>query len=185
MNLVHSAILTRETTVKTNMHFLRRYCLPPAQRGFTLVEAIVVLAIVGIAATATFMLVGQDRGPRFNGEVEETVAELKRMQGDARAAKDNKEYGVCFDADGWTSYAQDMNDTTDPCASGFAGTIRSEEFSVASLVVDLTPAANRVTFERITGKPTNGTSGTLTFSSTDPQRNRTVRIESSGVINAE
>ncbi|MDP9212114.1 MAG: type II secretion system GspH family protein [bacterium] len=167
------------------MHFLRRYCLPPSQRGFTLVESIVVLAIVGIAATATFMLVGQDRGPRFNGEVEETVAELKRMQANARAAKDNQEYGMCFAANGWTSYGQDTNDTADPCAAGFAGHIRTVGLSVATLATDLAPAADHVAFERVTGKPANGTSGTLTFSSVDPERSRTVRIESSGVINAE
>ena len=142
-------------------------------RGFTLVETMVVLGIIAIVSALTVGLVGFQRVSKFDEEVQTTLAELRQQQSKARTVNDNKEYGMQFATDSWTTY--DVDPAT---ATQTTGTTQTLSNSTLSAVV--TPTASQVTFERLTGRTKNASSATLTFSRSTPSRSRSIKIEPDG-----
>ncbi len=146
-----------------------------AQRGFTLVEIIVTLSIVALVSTLGFRLVGFERGNKFDGQVQEMLVGLRKVQSNARTVADNKEYGMSFSGNSWTTFSRDP-------VSGTQATLETRQLGTTALAASVTPAATQVVFERLSGRTKNGASGTLTLSSTNPGRSKTVRFEPTGVM---
>lgn len=142
------------------------------QRGFTLIETIVVAVIVGVVLSVSYSLLLLERTNRFDGHVQATLAELRNLQSQAKIVDDNKEFGMSFTASSWTSFSRDP-------VSGTQITIRTRQFSDASLATVLNPSGTQVVFARLTGRPSATT--TLTFSRTNPSRSAVVKVEASGV----
>lgn len=154
-------------------------------RGFTLIEAVVVITIIGIVAVIAFALAGGNRPALFGQDFDELAANLRSLQSDARAAKGNEEFGMCFDPDGWTSFSVPSGFAGDPCEPGSANEIRSEDFRAASMNASVSKASNWIIFERVTGRTRNGADATLTLELDEPERTRVLKVEPTGAIHEE
>lgn len=154
-------------------------------RGYTIIEVVVIIAIAAVVTTVAFLMAGGDKPAKFGQDFDALAAALRGLQSDARAAKGNDEYGMCFQAGGWMSFSIPSGSTEDPCAPGFAGRIESKDFRVATMDVTVVPAADRIVFERVTGHTENDAVATLTLTLDDPARTRTLKVEPSGAVHEE
>ncbi|HEY8108817.1 MAG TPA: GspH/FimT family pseudopilin [Patescibacteria group bacterium] len=154
-------------------------------RGYTLIEVLTVVAIIGIVTVVAFSLAGGDKTARFGQDFDELAANLRDLQANARAAKDNREYGMCLRSDGWSSFAVQSDTTADPCATGYPEQIKPVNFEVASMSAAVSPSTDRVVFERVTGRTKDGSTATLTLTLDNPARTRTLRIETNGAIHEQ
>lgn len=154
-------------------------------RGYTVVEVVVVMAIIAVVVAIAFSMAGGDRPAKFGQDFDELTANLRSLQSDARAAKGNEEFGMCFASGGWTSFSIPSDSTADPCESGFAGKIRSETFRVTAMGAEVSPSSDRIVFQRITGRTKGGSQATLTLTLTDPDRTRTLKVDPNGGIHEE
>lgn len=133
------------------------------------------MAIIAVVSGASLSLVLLERANRFDSQVETMLAELRLVQSQAKVVTDNKEYGMSFTANSWTTFSRDP-------ASGNQTSLQTRQLSSLTLTTALNPAASQIVFERLTGKTQNATSGTLTLTRTNPARTKTIRIESTGVF---
>lgn len=143
--------------------------------GFTLVEIVVVIAIVGVLAGLSIRLFGFLKSTTFDANVQEVLANLRQVQSQARTVNGNQEYGMSFSANGWTTFSN--NPTT-----GVQTNITTKNYSGTTIATSFNPAATQVIFSRLTGQTKNAASGTVTISITNPTKSRVIQINSSGVV---
>lgn len=145
-------------------------------RGETLVELTVVLAIIGVVSLVGFRVLGFERTNRFDGVVQQTLSDLRDLQSNARTVENNKEYGMTFSSATVTTFSRDP-------ATGTETAIKTISLTPSSLATSITPSGgSKITFQRLTGLPTGNADTTLTFSLSNPTRSKIIRIEPSGVI---
>ena len=144
-------------------------------KGFTLIELLVVIAIIAVVTTISFGVFGFERTTRFDSDVQKTLAALRRVQNDSKTVQGNREYGMQFMANSWISFYQDP-------ATGARTNIDTQPLGAASLAWSMSDGTDQVVFERLTGKPKGGASGSLNFTLSNPSRASTIRIENTGVI---
>lgn len=136
---------------------------------------VVIISIIALVSTLGFALAGFDRGNKYDGQAQEMLVQLRKMQSNARTVTDNKEYGMSFGSSSWTSFSRDP-------VAGTQTTLETRQLLNTTLSASLNPTATQVVFERLTGRPKSGTSGTLTLTSTNPSRVKVIKFESSGVM---
>jgi type II secretory pathway pseudopilin PulG len=144
-------------------------------RGFTLVEAVITTGIITILAGATFGVIGVQKSAKFDSQSQELLGSLRDMQSKSRSVEGNREYGVSFSGNSWTTFSRDP-------ASQAVTNLRTTTLSSATLTTAIVPNATQVVFTRLTGQPTNSTSATLTLNMTNPTKQRVLKVESAGAI---
>ncbi len=148
---------------------------PARSAGFTLVETIVTISIIGVIAGLSIRLYDLQGNATFDSEVEETLANLRKMQSEARVVNNNKEYGMSFTTSSWTTFSNDP-------ATGTQTNIQTKSLGRATLGTTISPSASQVIFSRLTGQTKNTTSATLTFTRTGSSKSKSIIIQSSGVM---
>ena len=146
-----------------------------SEDGFTLVEVIVTLAIIGVAAATGLGLIGLDRRAKLDNPFQNRVVELRQMQSHARTVKDNKEYGMSFTASSWTSFSRNP-------VSGVQTTLQTRPLVGVTLTTVISPPGTAVRFERLTGTTAGPTTATITMTSASLNQSKVVRVEPTGVI---
>lgn len=149
-----------------------------ARNGFTLVEILVVVALIAFLLLIALAIIPIERGNRLDGQAQDLLSSLRNMQSNARVVADNKEYGVSFSSSAWSTYSIDP-------VSGTQTTIETRPLRDASLSISITPAASQVTFQRLTGTTKNSTDVTITIRQTSTNKTKTIYVKPSGVIYAQ
>lgn len=145
------------------------------RRGFSLVETVVVLGIAAMVAAIGLAIFTPDRSAKFDGQVQNLLAELRQSQANARTVDNNKEYGVSFTSTSYTTFSRDPS-------NGSQTSIKTTTLSNATLAAVLTPVASSIIFDRLTGRPQNNTMATLTLTTTNPSRQKIIKVENTGVM---
>lgn len=143
--------------------------------GYTLIEVVVVLSVIGIIAGMSFAAVGLQRSAAFDSQSQDLLGSLRDMQSKSRSVEANREYGVSFSGNSWTTFSRDP-------ATLAVSNIKITNLSSATLTTAISPTATQIVFTRLTGVPTNSTSATLTMNLTNPTKQRVLKVESAGAI---
>lgn len=160
----------------TPFSFIGRRTAPAA--GFTLIEAVVVLAIIGLIAAVGINLFAFQKNAEFNSNVDEVLTNLRKMQSEARTVTSNREYGMSFAGNTWTTFSSDP-------ATNTQTVISSKTLPDVAITPVFTPAGSQIIFNRLSGTTKNSTSGAVTFTLDNPNKSKVVRIEASGVLYAQ
>jgi Tfp pilus assembly protein FimT len=143
--------------------------------GFTLIEAVVTTTIIALLVGSTFAVLSIQKSARFDSQSQDLLGSLREMQSKSRAVEANREYGVSFSGNSWTTFSRDPSTLA-------VTNIRTTTLSSATLTTAITPSASQIVFSRLTGQPSNSTSATLTLSMTNPTKQRVIKVESAGAI---
>lgn len=145
------------------------------QRGYTLVEMVVVLAIVGLLAALTVAIFNLQKVNNFNKQSEELVSALRKAQSQAATGENNDEYGISFSSGSYTTYRIDT-------ATATQTSIATTTVSGTTISTSITPSASQVTFLRVSGQTKNATSATITMTLNGTSRTKVIIVNAAGQI---
>lgn len=156
-----------------NRQLLRK--IDTAQSGTTLVEAVVILGIVGVVLASSTAILTLQKTTQFDGQAQALLGTLRAMQSRAQAVDGNLEYGVSFTTNSYTAYSRNPG-------NGTITNLQATQLTSASLASTITPNDTKITFSRLTGLPSGGAQATVTLSRTNPTKSAVIQITSAGVI---
>lgn len=146
--------------------------------GYTLIEIIVIVAIIALVTAGGFGIYGIVRNANFDSQAQALLTDLREMQTKAKAVQGDKQYGVAFTSGSWTTKSR-------PAGGGTATTIETTNLSGATLSASLNPSATEIYFAQLTGKPLNSTDATLTLTRTETGQTKRIIVKDTGVLYAE
>jgi prepilin-type N-terminal cleavage/methylation domain-containing protein len=146
-------------------------------RGYTLIEVIVIIAIVGLLSAGVFGLYGILRGADFDSQAQALLSDLREMQTKSKTVESNKEYGVAFTSSSWTTKSRPIG--------GAATSLRTTNLDGVTLNASLNPSATELYFARLSGKPKNNTNATLTLTLTETGQTKRIQVKDTGVLYVE
>jgi prepilin-type N-terminal cleavage/methylation domain-containing protein len=148
--------------------------------GFTLVELLVVMALIGILTSLTVMnLVQPQRSASLNGTVDVLVADiksqqLKAMAGDAQSASAAQQHGVYVEPTKYTLF----KGTTYSAGDGDNFVVQPDGVTFST-----TFASSQLSFQKASGEPASfsGSTNTLTVSNLAGE-SKTITVNRYGVV---
>lgn len=148
------------------------------QQGFTLIELIVVIAIVGILSTIGFLNIRRDT-PQVREAARIIAADLMRARTEAIRINTPVTLSINASADSYSMFADsDCNGTADTGTTTIAQRTITSDFPLADVATNLTNA--RICFD-VRGLPRN--SGSISITSRQVSSNKlSVSISSQGSI---
>lgn len=154
------------------------HCLRHGRQGFTLIEIILVMAIIGVLAVVSLKAMAKFRNQGIlDSTVQGIVAVLREAQSLTLASKEDSSYGVQLEETRIVLFQGTTFDEDDPdnVVSDLAPQILISE-------IDLDSGGFEIVFERLTGETDNFGTTTVEISrgNSDP---RYIIVEKSGIIN--
>ncbi len=154
------------------------YQIPLTKKGFTLLEMLIVLAIITIIAGISmqvFQSLYQDSALRAGGS--EVYGALVSARSDTLAAQNDTVYGVRVSSSTVTRFIGASY--TPGSATNKVYTFEGEVFATSSLIT----SGTNIIFERLTGEPS--ATGTIYIRDTNGTGTTTIVIHASGLIEYE
>lgn len=151
-------------------------CVPQRPRGFSAIEMLLVVALVGIISSLVFVSVGRFGASRaLDAGAKEVLSVLEDARSRATASVGGMAYGVRFEAQSVTLF---RGGAYVPGAPDNIVLTLSSRVTIAD--ISLEGGATEVVFDRLTGKA--NVSGTVTVAlAADASATRVIRIEASGL----
>lgn len=153
-----------------------------SKKGFTLFEVILVLAILAIMSTISFLYLG---GYKLSADLEESAGQLssklREAQNKSMIGENNSSWGIHFD----------NITSTDPFIELFYGSSYPGTIVEKTYLAQLSPSIRfqapssgtslNIVFSKITGKPASQQSAVI-YSNSAPGTTKTITVETSGRI---
>lgn len=148
-------------------------------RGFTLVELLVVMGLVGVLMTLTFVnLIQPQRSASLSGTVDVLVADLrsqqlKAMAGDTLGAATTQAHGIYVESNQYILFKGDTYSASD--ADNFI--VQADGVTFGTNL----PSA-QVSFQKASGEPAGFNASANTITVTASGQSRTITINRYGVL---
>lgn len=145
-------------------------------QGYTLIELVVVIAIIGILAVATFVGYNNFRKrTQLSITAEELESALKLSQSKTLSSLNKTNYGIHFESDGYLAFEGEPYNPADPANIAYNISDNLEVYNI-----NLNGGGSEVIFERLTGRTDNH--GSLSIRIKNTVQAKTINIEPSGTI---
>lgn len=149
-------------------------------RGFTLIELIIVVAITGIIATVVLFGINNWKNKTFlDTEVEGVIALIEEAQNLTLSSFEDDNYGIHFASTTVTRFKGGTYNEVDP-----NNEVLELEGRIIVSGLDLVSGGNEFVFERLTGEVLNYGTTTISVEGNN-EFTRQIVITKTGIINVE